>query len=161
MPKQVFTGPFFSIQIREYDPKNPEFNREVQGSMTPRDSNDSRDNETQEAFEMIRAAQKAARAAQKEAKEDDKKSCRSVTTSSTRCGSSKFSDNDNDRSTEFSQESEQDAFSQEKQAEQASSSKQNTEQKPTHQQSAPSGVPSNPNAQQPNQNLSGTIKMSL
>ena len=88
--------------------------------------------------------------------EDNKKSCPSVTTS-TKFGSFKFGESD--RLTEFSQESEQDAFSQEKQEEQASSSQQNTEQKPT-QQSAPSGVPSNPNAQQPNQKLFVT-KMSL
>ncbi len=90
------------------------------------------------------------------AKEDNKKSCPSVTTS-TKFGSFEFGESD--RLTEFSQESEQDAFSQEKQEEQASSSQQNTEQKPT-QQSAPSGVPSNPNAQQPNQKLFVT-KMSL
>jgi hypothetical protein len=137
---------------------------------------DSDDPEAQEKLILEREQKRPSRLAKRRLKREEKKSSMTpsgsdnrakeaeeeVTTyyTNTKLGSSsEFGESD--RLAEFSQESEEDAFSQEKQAEQASSSQQNTEKKPTHKQSAPSGVPSNPNTNPLNLEQTRRIMMSL
>ena len=206
--RPALTDSYHLANARLYNPRDPAFNVEVQGSRTPSESESEseRDNpvtkiqqakldeilkkkttakypirypimpsanddpEVQKKIISWREQKRLSRLEKRRLKREEKKGSMTpsdsdnrakeaeeeVTTSYTKFGSFEFGESD---IFEFSQESEQDAFSQEKQEEQASSSQQNTEQKPT-QQSAPSGVPSNPNAQQPNQKLFVT-KMSL